>query len=222
LARQAIAEVVARRGGRGSPLFHQSEWLGLAPAEAGTDSGSVASPAGGAGGGVSGEAPSAGSDGGAAAADRSFLDQPGAAFVTLTQAGELRGCIGSLEAWRPLRQDVRANAVAAAFDDPRFPPLGADELARTAIEVSVLSAPEPIAFTDRADLLRQLRPGVDGLILSAPGHRGTFLPQVWEQLPTPELFLEHLVRKAHLPPGYWSDDVVVQRYTVAAFAEPGA
>jgi AmmeMemoRadiSam system protein A len=147
------------------------------------------------------------------------LERPGAAFVTLTQGGELRGCIGSLEAWRPLRADVQANALAAAFDDPRFPPLRADELDRTRIEVSVLSAPEPLEFADRADLLARLRPGVDGLILHTRGHRGTFLPQVWEQLPTPELFLAHLVRKAHLPAGYWSDDVRIDRYTVTAFEE---
>jgi AmmeMemoRadiSam system protein A len=149
-----------------------------------------------------------------------LLSQPGAVFVTLTQGGDLRGCIGSLEAWRPLGQDVRANALAAAFDDPRFPPLRPEELAQTRIEVSVLSPPEPIQFADRADLLAQLRPGVDGLVLEAPGHRGTFLPQVWEQLPTPEEFLDHLVVKAHLRPGYWSRAVRISRYTVTAFEEP--
>jgi AmmeMemoRadiSam system protein A len=115
---------------------------------------------------------------------------------------------------------VRANARAAAFDDPRFAPLGVGELDRTRIEVSVLSAPKPVVFADRDDLLAQLRPGVDGLILTAPGGRGTFLPQVWEQLETPELFLAHLVRKAGLPSGYWSDRVRVERYSVTAFEEP--
>jgi AmmeMemoRadiSam system protein A len=156
---------------------------------------------------------------GAAGGDLDFLARPGAAFVTLTQAGDLRGCIGSLEAWRPLGEDVRSNAVAAATRDPRFAPLRPEELAWTRFEVSVLSTPEPVEFTGRADLLRQLRPGVDGLILEERGRRGTFLPQVWDQLPAPEAFLEHLVRKAHLPPGYWSEDMQIQRYTVTAFEE---
>ncbi|MDR0594143.1 MAG: AmmeMemoRadiSam system protein A [Bifidobacteriaceae bacterium] len=150
------------------------------------------------------------------------LDEPGAAFVTLTQAGELRGCIGSLEAHRPLGLDVQLNAVDAALGDPRFEPLQPAELGRTDIEVSVLSVPEPVEFADRKDLLGQLRPGRDGLILAAAGRRGTFLPQVWEQLPTPEVFLSHLVRKAGLPGRYWGSDVRIWRYTVTAFEEqPG-
>jgi AmmeMemoRadiSam system protein A len=151
-----------------------------------------------------------------------FLAEPGAAFVTLTQGGDLRGCIGSLEAHRPLGADVQANAVDAALGDPRFAPLRPAELDGTDIEVSVLSQPEPLEFTDRADLLTRLRPGVDGLILQARGRRGTFLPQVWEQLPTAELFLSQLVRKAGLPAGYWDLEVRVWRYTVTAFEErPG-
>ena len=148
-----------------------------------------------------------------------WLDEPGAAFVTLTIDGQLRGCIGSLEAWRPLREDVRANAVAAAFRDPRFTPLTAAEFERVAVEVSVLSPASPIAFTSRDDLLAQLRPGVDGLILTARGHRGTFLPQVWEELPRPAEFLDHLFLKAGLPPAYWGPDVRVERYTVRAYQE---
>jgi AmmeMemoRadiSam system protein A len=148
-----------------------------------------------------------------------FLAEPGAAFVTLTQAGELRGCIGSLEPHRPLAVDVQYNAIDAALGDPRFPPLRPEELGQTDIEVSVLGKPSPIQFVDRADLLGQLRPGVDGLILAARGRRGTFLPQVWEQLPTPELFLAHLVRKAGLPAGYWGSDVRIWGYTVTAFEE---
>ncbi|MDR2379200.1 MAG: AmmeMemoRadiSam system protein A [Bifidobacteriaceae bacterium] len=151
-----------------------------------------------------------------------LLAGPGAAFVTLTQGGDLRGCIGSLEAHRPLGLDVQSNAIDAAFGDPRFPPLAARELERTAIEVSVLSPPVPLEFADRDDLARRLRPGVDGLILQAAGRRGTFLPQVWEQLPTPELFLSHLVRKAGLPSRYWSDEVRIWRYTVTAFEEAAA
>lgn len=154
------------------------------------------------------------------AADSSWLDAPGAAFVTLTQHGTLRGCIGSLEARRPLREDVAANAVNAAFRDPRFPPLARDELERTHIEVSVLSAPEPFPYSSRADLVARLRPGVDGLILEHGHHRGTFLPQVWEQLSDPSTFLAHLVRKAGLPDGWWDDTARISRYTVTAFEEP--
>jgi AmmeMemoRadiSam system protein A len=148
-----------------------------------------------------------------------WLARPGAAFVTLTQGGELRGCIGSLVAHQPLREDVRQNALAAAFEDRRFPPLATEELIRTRIEVSVLSAPERLEFSDHADLVGRLRPGVDGLILQAGGRRGTFLPQVWDQLPAPERFLAHLVRKAGLPEGYWSEQVRIWRYTVTSFEE---
>jgi AmmeMemoRadiSam system protein A len=148
-----------------------------------------------------------------------WLNTPGASFVTLTQAGSLRGCIGSLEACRPLRDDVATNAANAAFRDPRFPPLTAGELAGTRIEVSVLSEPEPYPFTDRADALSRLRPGIDGLTLEYGNRRGTFLPQVWESLPEPDAFLTHLVRKAGFPPGWWDDDARLSRYTVTAFEE---
>jgi len=148
-----------------------------------------------------------------------WLDQPGASFVTLTIDQALRGCIGSLAPWRPLGQDVAANARAAAFDDPRFRPLNRDEFDEVAIEVSVLSASQPITFSSRQDLLGQLHPGVDGLILTARGHRGTFLPQVWAELPEPSQFLTHLLRKAGLPADYWADDIAVERYAVTAFHE---
>lgn len=147
------------------------------------------------------------------------LDTPGAAFVTLTQQGALRGCIGSLTAYRPLREDVAANAVNAAVHDPRFPPLTAAELPDTHIEVSVLSPPEPYPFTDRADALSRLRPRVDGLTLEYGSRRGTFLPQVWDSLSEPDEFLAHLVRKAGLPAGWWDDDARLSRYTVKAFEE---
>ncbi|MCM2289052.1 MAG: AmmeMemoRadiSam system protein B [Sulfuritalea sp.] len=147
------------------------------------------------------------------------LDQPGATFVTLTQDGQLRGCIGSLEAHRPLDQDVRANAVAAAFRDPRFPPLTAEELARTRIEVSLLSAPQPMSFTDEADALRQLRPNIDGIIFSAGQRRSTFLPQVWEQLREPRVFMAHLKQKAGLPADWWSSEVRLQRYEAQKWKE---
>jgi AmmeMemoRadiSam system protein A len=148
-----------------------------------------------------------------------WLAQQGAVFVTLTIAGELRGCIGSLEAWRSLHDDVTSNARAAAFRDPRFPPVSREEMARVAVEVSVLSAPEPMAFASEAEALAELRPGVDGVILAAAGRRATFLPQVWEQLAEPPVFLAHLKRKAGLPGDYWGSDVELWRYTVTAFAE---
>ena len=158
-----------------------------------------------------------------AAADAAWLDAPGASFVTLTSGrapgGALRGCIGSLEARRPLREDVEANAVAAALHDPRFAPLTARELDDTVVEVSVLSAPAALPVADEAELLARLRPGVDGVVLSACGRRATFLPQVWEQLPDPAEFLARLRRKAGLPADYWGRDVVVETYTVTAWQE---
>jgi AmmeMemoRadiSam system protein A len=148
-----------------------------------------------------------------------WLNRPAATFVTLTQDGQLRGCIGTLEAHRPLIEDVENNARSAAFSDPRFPPLEEHELARTRVEVSVLSRPEPMGFTDEGDALSHLRPGVDGLILEAGWHRATFLPQVWEQLPDPDEFMAHLKRKAGLAPDYWSDDVRLSRYSVEKYKE---
>lgn len=148
------------------------------------------------------------------------LSEPGATFVTLTQQGVLRGCIGSLEAHRALESDVRANARLAAFHDPRFPPLAETEFDRTRIEVSLLSPPEPLVFTDEADALRQLRPGVDGVIFECYGQRGTFLPQVWESLPTPRDFFRHLKMKAGFSPDFWSPDVKLYRYEVQKWKEP--
>jgi AmmeMemoRadiSam system protein B/AmmeMemoRadiSam system protein A len=151
--------------------------------------------------------------------DHPALNSPGATFVTLTQGGDLRGCIGSLEAHRPLERDVRANAVAAAFRDPRFPPLTLAELPRTRVEVSLLTAPQPMPFKDEADALRQLRPGIDGVILVAGHRRSTFLPQVWEQLPAPRSFMAHLKQKAGLPADWWSSEVQLQRYEVRKWKE---
>ncbi|HEY3410795.1 MAG TPA: AmmeMemoRadiSam system protein A [Propionicimonas sp.] len=149
-----------------------------------------------------------------------WLSRPGAVFVTLTKDGRLRGCTGSIEPRRSLREDVMRNACAAAFHDSRFPPLPAAELPHVRIEVSLLSPTEQLSFTTREDLLAQLRPGVDGLILSWRGHRGTFLPQVWEELPDPEDFLAHLLHKARLPVFFWEPDVTVRRFTVTAWSEP--
>ena len=140
------------------------------------------------------------------------LQQPGAAFVTLNRQGQLRGCIGSLEAHRPLAQDVAENAFAAAFRDPRFAPLDASELADLDVHISVLGKPEPMQFASEQELISQLRPQVDGLILQEGGYRGTFLPAVWESLPEPQEFLRQLKRKAGLPADYWSDTLRVSRY----------
>lgn len=141
------------------------------------------------------------------------LRVPRATFVTLHRKGALRGCIGSLEAYRPLLSDVVANAYAAAFSDPRFPSLTEPELDGLDISISVLTPPEEIHFRSEEDLLEQLRPGIDGVILQEDGRRGTFLPSVWEQLPDRRQFLEHLKLKAGLPPGYWSDTLRAHRYT---------
>lgn len=146
------------------------------------------------------------------------LQEPGASFVTLKENGRLRGCIGSLEAYRPLAQDINDNAFNAAFRDPRFPPVGPDEVDRLAIHISVLTPAQPMQFVDEADLLAQIRPGVDGLILEDRGRRGTFLPSVWEELRDPVEFLRHLKLKAGLPPDGWSDSLRVWRYHTEEFS----
>ncbi len=122
-----------------------------------------------------------------------------ATFVTLNEDGKLRGCIGHLEAIQPLIRDVADNAFSAAFQDSRFPPVSEREFDRLEIHISVLSPPQPLSFASEEDLLRQIRPGVDGLILQDGYYRGTFLPSVWEQLPRQEEFLAHLKLKAGLP-----------------------
>jgi AmmeMemoRadiSam system protein A len=147
------------------------------------------------------------------------LDDAGASFVTLTQSGTLRGCIGTLEAYRPLRRDVAENAVAAAFHDPRFAPLGADELPRTRIEVSLLTLPEPMTCRDEADALAQLVPGLDGVILACDNRRATFLPQVWESLPDPRQFMAQLKRKAGLSASFWHEEMNLARYRVTKWKE---
>ncbi len=154
-----------------------------------------------------------------AAPQADWLREPGATFVTLTLHDDLRGCIGSLEAHRTLIDDVRYNAVAAAFSDPRFPPLTEREFTQVALEVSLLSIAQAMRFAGEHDALAQLRPGVDGLILECGRHRGTFLPQVWEQLPAPHLFMAHLKNKAGLPPDFWSEDIRLSRYTVQKWHE---
>lgn len=143
----------------------------------------------------------------------------GATFVTLTMGGELRGCIGTLEAHRPIHVDTRENALAAAFSDPRFMPLSIDEWPSVKIEVSLLTTPAEMHFSGEKDALSSLRPGVDGVILECRGRRSTFLPQVWESLPEPSEFIGQLKRKAGLPPGFWSDEVKLFRYGVDKWKE---
>jgi AmmeMemoRadiSam system protein A len=147
------------------------------------------------------------------------LRAPGASFVTLRIDGELRGCIGSLVSRRPLVTDVADNAFAAAFRDPRFPPLRADEVPDVDLHISVLGPAEPLTFTDEADLIARLRPGIDGLILRAGHQQGTFLPSVWDSLPRPQDFLCQLKRKAGLPEDYWSDGIQVWRYETESFPD---
>ncbi len=149
-----------------------------------------------------------------------FLQRPGATFVTLKQNARLRGCIGSLTVHRSLIDDVRANARAAAFQDPRFKPLRLEQLRSMRIEVSLLSALQPMRPRDEGDALTQLRPGIDGIVLEYGGKRGTFLPQVWENLPDRRSFLTELKRKAGLAPDFWDDGLRLSRYTVAKWAEP--
>ncbi|MFZ2404503.1 MAG: AmmeMemoRadiSam system protein A [Methylobacter sp.] len=160
------------------------------------------------------------------------LKIPRATFVTLQINHQLRGCIGMLEAVRPLAEDIAENAFSAAFKDPRFPPLEASELDNLEIHLSILTPAEPVLFSSEQDLISQLQPGIDGLILEEPDiykrgqlppridgltlekgrRRGTFLPSVWEQLPEPEQFLQHLKLKAGLPPDYWSENIKIYRY----------
>ena len=147
------------------------------------------------------------------------LAERGATFVTLTQNGRLRGCIGSLEAYRPLAIDVAENAIAAAFHDRRFAPLGRDELPRTRVEVSLLAPAEPFPVVSEADAIARLRPGIDGLVLGYGRRRATFLPQVWESLPDPREFLAQLKLKAGLSADFWHDELVLARYGAIKWQE---
>jgi len=146
------------------------------------------------------------------------LRRHAATFVTLEISGELRGCIGTLEAFQPLIVDAAENAYSAAFRDPRFAPLTTNEFDLLDVHISILGTPEPMTFTSEEDLLAQLRPGIDGLILSEHGRRGTFLPVVWESVGDPREFLGYLKLKAGLPRDYWSSTVQVQRYVTASIS----
>jgi len=143
----------------------------------------------------------------------------GACFVTLTRDGRLRGCIGSLQAQRPLGEDVDRNAVAAAISDHRFEPMTAAEWPSVRVEVSVLSRPEFMDFDSEQQVLDRLEPGRDGVIFFEGCRRATFLPQVWSQLPEPRDFLGRLKEKAGLPAGHWSSNVMIATYQVEKFVE---
>jgi MEMO1 family protein len=151
--------------------------------------------------------------------EESWLTQNAATFITLTKDGQLRGCIGTLEAARALGNDVASNAVSAAFRDPRFPPVTPAEWPQCRVEVSLLSRAKPMRFADEAELLAQIQPGEDGLILECDGRRATFLPQVWESIPDKKLFLSELVRKAGLPGDTRLGRCKVFRYRVAKWKE---
>jgi AmmeMemoRadiSam system protein A len=142
-----------------------------------------------------------------------MLRDDGACFVTLKCNGQLRGCVGSPRAYRPLVEDVADNGFAAAFRDSRFPKLKAEEKQELSLSVSVLSPPTPMTFADESDLLKQIRPAVDGLIIEANGRRALFLPQVWESLPRPPAFLAQLKIKAGLKRDHWSSDFKAWRFT---------
>jgi AmmeMemoRadiSam system protein A len=148
----------------------------------------------------------------------SVLTECRATFVTLELLQQLRGCIGHLEATQPLIVDVAENAFLAAFQDPRFPPLGVAELTELEIHISLLTEHVPILFSSEQDLVNQLHANIDGLILVEGLQRGTFLPSVWEQLTDPKQFLRHLKQKAGLAPDYWSDTIKVYRYQAELIA----
>jgi len=154
--------------------------------------------------------------------EQPWLRQPGASFITLMQESKLRGCIGTLKPHRTLADDVKANAVGAAFRDPRFKPLTAAEFAAISVEVSLLSALEPMHFGNEPEALRQLRAGIDGLVFHYGHHTSTFLPQVWENFQDPADFMAQLKYKAGLPPDFWDPAVKLSRYTVFKWRESDA
>lgn len=147
------------------------------------------------------------------------LMSPGATFTTLRLENDLRGCCGSLEARRPLAMDVARSAFQAAFRDPRFDPVGRDEVAAIRLEVSVLSPLESIPVTDEADLLSRVKPGTDGLVIVDGARRATFLPEVWESCPDPQQFLARLKVKCGLPEDYWSEQLRFLSYRTTSYTE---
>jgi hypothetical protein len=151
--------------------------------------------------------------------EEEWLREDGATFVTLMLHGDLRGCIGSIEATRPLGEDVQRNAISAALRDPRFPSLSRGELAEVRFEVSLLSAMIPLDVSTEGELLSVLRPMIDGLVIEWGHHRATFLPSVWEQLPQPREFLRHLKRKAGLREDFWAPEMCCWLYGTEKWEE---
>jgi uncharacterized protein len=148
------------------------------------------------------------------------LRENGASFVTLTEYGQLRGCIGTLQAYQPLVQDVCEHARAAGFEDYRFPPVRAEEIPRLVIEISILTSPQQVIYNDPGELESILRPGVDGVILKDGQRRATFLPQVWEKVPETQEFLSHLCMKMGVSANLWRQKVLqVYTYQVVEFHE---
>lgn len=140
-----------------------------------------------------------------------------ACFVTLEMQHNLRGCIGALVASQPLIEDVACHAYEAAFDDSHFPPLQSREYALLTVHIAILSELEPMQFESEQDLVRQLRPNIDGLVLEDKSYKGMFLPTIWKSLTNPQDLLCQLKRKAGLPTDYWSDTIKIQRYTTESF-----
>jgi uncharacterized protein len=154
------------------------------------------------------------------ASEDAALQRESGTFVTLKLAGQLRGCIGNLEPAGSIYDGIRRNAINAAFHDYRFSPLTSEEFEQVHIDISILSPTFPLSYRDGQDLVRQLRPGIDGIILRHGTAAATFLPQVWDQLPQPEQFLGHLCRKAGLPEKIWRDShPEIHVYQVQCFAE---
>jgi len=152
----------------------------------------------------------------------STLLRSAACFVTITDSGMLRGCTGVLNARAPLIEEVIRTAAVTALRDPRFPPVSQSELSRLSIEISVLSTPEPLLYRDPEDLLRRLKPGVDGVILTHGARRATFLPQVWARVSTPVEFLDRLCQKMGLEEGAWRHlPMLIETYHVTEFSDAG-
>jgi uncharacterized protein len=148
------------------------------------------------------------------------LQKDGATFVTITKDDELRGCIGTLEAYQPLFEDVREHAIAAATQDYRFSPIGIEELSQIKIEISYLSEPEDFNYKDSQELLEKVRPNIDGVTFIDGQRRATFLPQVWDKLPNKEAFFDHLCLKMGVPINTWrKGKLLVQIYQVEEFHE---
>lgn len=148
------------------------------------------------------------------------LAEPGATFTTLHSEGELRGCCGTLDADRPLAEDAARSAFMSAFRDSRFAPVREHELGSIRLEISVLSPLERMQFTDEHNLVDQLTPGTDGLVIIADGNRATLLPKAWDMLPEPQQFLDALKLKCGLPKDFWSRQLEFQRYRATTYAEP--